>query len=177
MSESTAIRPTVAEMAPSSNVRIPYVCGAMTGMHPHQDTVRIMFQNTAAACYSAFGHRGWMPHEHLQELDSNSACEMVREQMHHRTSIMLLLGIGSSCGAGVALEMADRYCVPVILFRQNGGGVVSPQVLGHPAVRATIILPYFLCLPDHLPELLLQAVRRNSIILKGEPLTAEHTLA
>lgn len=143
------------------NRKIPYICGPLTELSADlRAEVKDLYTALGDICQEVLGARAFVPHENYdpirhahytpQEID-----QVERVQVCEKTSVLIVVAVEPSWGAGIEVEMANRSDVPVIVFK-DASRKLSRLLLGNPGVREVIEYAEL----DEIKDLLRQALAR-----------------
>jgi hypothetical protein len=123
-----------------------YVCGALTELPlDQQELVKAFYEAIGDLVGQLTGTRAFVPHEHFDPVKYASVLPVEvdraeREQVCHKTSVLIVVALAPSWGGGIEVEMAYRSGVPIIIL-YPAEHRVSRLLRGNPGVE--ILLSYY----------------------------------
>jgi len=123
--------------------KIPYICGPLTELAADlQIEVKDLYTALGDICLEILGVRAFVPHENYDPIKHahytpKQIDAVERNQVCQKTSVLVVVAVEPSWGAGIEVEMANRSDVPVIVFK-DASRKLSRLLLGNPGVREVI---------------------------------------
>jgi hypothetical protein len=130
-----------------ATIKSAYICGPLTELPPEQQaSARALYEAVGDVCSQILCTESFVPHQHYDPIaNADATCPEVdaaeREQIYHKTSVLVVVAIGPSWGGGIEVEMANTQGVPAIILcnaKQLAARKVSRLLRGNGAVKEVI---------------------------------------
>ena len=123
--------------------KVPYICGALTNLPIEmRDPVKVFYSAIGDLFGEICGRRAFVPHEHYDPIKfahytPKEVDQAERNQVCHKTSLLVVCADFDSWGGGIEVEMARANNVPVIILGLEGKKI-SRLLLENEAVKEVI---------------------------------------
>jgi hypothetical protein len=136
-------------------MKVVYISGPLTGVR-NIDNLRNFYENVGAIV-SLLGAKPYIPHQHSDpikhpNISPRKVYLLDRKNVCNADLVIAYVGI-PSIGVGQEIEIANRYCKPVVLLYETNR-TVSRMVRGNPSVMAEVVGPDWRGILSNLEEII-----------------------